>query len=137
MLDDHPFTICQYADMLAGDMMNAAAELEEDVVELPQAVSIDSQTQLSAMSSIETRTIGHHTKQILKSQIRCVWCRRVNLTHRKTTLKYKECGTEFCCDKSGHMCWLHHLALGGCPLAPKRGTLKSNARDNEGEDDNG
>ena len=30
MLDNHPFTICQCADMLAGDMMNAAAELEED-----------------------------------------------------------------------------------------------------------
>ena len=42
MLDNYPFTICQYADMLAGDMINCAAELEEDVVELPQAVSIDS-----------------------------------------------------------------------------------------------
>ena len=134
MLDNYPFTICQYADMLAGDMMNAAAELEEDVVELPQAVSIDSQTQLSAMSSIETRTIGHHTKQILKSQIRCVWCSRVNLTHRKTTLKCKQCKSGFCRDESGRMCWSHHLALGGCPLAPTRGTLKRNAKDDEGGD---
>ena len=104
MLDNYPFTICQYADMLTGDMMNAAAELEEDVAELPQAVSIDSQTQLLAMSSIETRTIGHHTKQILKSQIRCVWCSRVNFTHRKTTLKCKECGMRFCHNGSLCMC---------------------------------
>ena len=134
MLDNRPFAICQYADMLAGDMMNAAAELEEDVVELPQAVSIDSQTQPSAMSSIETRTIGHHTKILLKSQILCVWCSRVNLTHRKTTLKCKQCKSGFCRDESGRMCWSHHLALGGCPLAPTRGTLKRNAKDDEGGD---
>jgi len=137
MLDDHSFTICQYDDILAGDMMNCAAELEEDVVELTQAVSIHPETQLSSMSSIDTRKCGHHTKQIMKSQNRCVWCSRINLTHRKTTLKCKECGSGFCRDKSECMCWSHHLALGVCPLVPKRGTLKRNARDNEGEDDNG
>jgi len=42
IIDDHPFTICQYADMLAGDIMNYAAELEEDLVELPKAVSMHS-----------------------------------------------------------------------------------------------
>ena len=116
-------------------MMYCTAELEEDVVELPQAVSIHSETKLSSMSSIDTRKFGHHTKTIMKSHIRCVWCSRVNLTHRKTTLKCKECGSGFCRDKSGCMCWLHHLALGVCTLVPKRGTLKRNARDNEGEDD--
>jgi len=67
ILDDHPFTICQYADMLAGNMMNCAAELEEDIVELPQAVSMHSETQLSSMSSIDTRKFGHLTKKIMKS----------------------------------------------------------------------
>jgi len=40
MLADHPFTIFQCSDMLAGDMMNCAVELEEGVVELSQAVSM-------------------------------------------------------------------------------------------------
>jgi len=132
MLDDHSFTICQYDNMLAGDMMNCAAELEEDVVELTQAVSIHPEMQLSSMSSIDTRKCGHHTKQIMKFQIRCVWYSRVNLTHRKTTLKCKECGSVFFRDESRCMLWLYHLALGGFPLAPKRGTLERNARDNEG-----
>ena len=64
-------------------MMYCTAELEEDVVELPQAVSIHSETKLSSMSSIDTRKFGHHTKQTMKSQI----------CHRKTTMKYKECGS--------------------------------------------
>jgi len=89
------------------------------------------------MSSIDTRKFGHLTKQIMKSQIRCVWCSRVNLIHRKTTLKCKECGSGFCCDESGRRCCLYHLALGGCLLAPKRGTLKSKVRDNEGGKDDG
>jgi len=122
--------------MIAGNMMNCAAELE-DVVELPQAVSINSKMQLSSMSSIDTRNVGHHTKQIMKSQIRCVWCSRVNLTHRKTTLKCKECGSGFSRNESERMFWLHYLALGGCPLAPKRRTLKRSVRDNEGGDGNG
>ena len=111
MLDDHSFTICQYDDILAGDMLNCAAELEEDVVELPQAVFIHSETQLSSMSSIDTRKCGHHTKQIMKSQICCVWYSVVNLTYRKTTLTCKECGNVFFRAESGCMCWLYHLAL--------------------------
>ena len=35
MIDDHPFTIFQYADMLDVNMMNCTAELDEDVVESP------------------------------------------------------------------------------------------------------
>ena len=77
------------------------------------------------MSIIDTRTC-------------CVWYSRVNLTHRKITLKYKECGSGFCHDESRCMCWSHHLVLGGCPLAPKRGNHKKNAReDDEDNDDDG
>ena len=123
--------------MPPGDMMNCAAKLEDDVVELPQAVYIHLETQLSSMSSIDTRTFGPHTEQIMKSQILCTWYSKVNLIHRKTTLKCKECASRFCRDKSGRMCWLHHLTLGGCPLSFKRGTLKRNARDSEWEDDDG
>ena len=103
-IDAHPFTICQYADMLAGNMMKCAEEIMEDVPTLPKAVSINSEVHLLSMSSISTRKCGHHTKVTLKSQIRCVWCSRVNLTHRKTLLKCKECGSGFCCDNTGRMC---------------------------------
>ena len=134
-VDKHPISICQYADMLADDMMRCAEEISEDELSLPQDVTTDSEAQISSLSSVDTRRCGRHTKVILKSQIRCVWCSRVNLTHRKTTLKCKECGSGFCRDESGRMCWSHHLALGGCPMAPKRGTLKRNAGEDEGGED--
>jgi len=76
------------------------------------------------------------TQKKEKSQIHCLWYSRVNLKNRKTTLKCKKCDSGFVCDESGRMHWSHHLTLGGCPLAPKRGTLKRNSRDNKGEDDN-
>ena len=69
--------------MLAGDMMKCAEDLDLYVHELPQAVSIDSNKNLSPLSSIDTQICDHHTKLKLKSQIRCVWCSRVNLMHRK------------------------------------------------------
>jgi len=48
--------------MLAGNMMNCATELEDCIVELYQAVSINLEAQLLSMSSIDTRKFGHHTK---------------------------------------------------------------------------
>jgi len=36
----------------------------------------------------------------------------------------QECGKGFCQDCSGLSCWSHHVALGGVPAAPARGTKK-------------
>jgi hypothetical protein len=54
------------------------------------------------------------------SQIRCLWCSRVNGKDKKTTLKCLECGVGFCKDQTGRMCWSLHVALNGPPKQPKR-----------------
>ena len=54
-----------------------------------------------------------HTKIVLKGgkQLRCMWCSRVNLIERKTTLICQECCKGFCRDKNnGLSCWSHHIA---------------------------
>ena len=66
-------------------------------------------------------------KIILKvgKQLRCMWCSRVNLLERKTTIMCQECGKGFCRDENnGLSCWSHHVALGGVPKAPRYGTRK-------------
>ena len=68
-----------------------------------------------------------HTKILLKGgkQLWCMWCSRVNLLERKTTLMCQECGKGFCRDKRNRLsCWPHHVARGGVPKAPKHGTRK-------------
>ena len=44
---------------------------------------------------------------------------------------YKECGKGFCRDESGNGCWSHHLAYGGVPQVPARGTKKRKVKEEE------
>ena len=56
-----------------------------------------------------------------QKQVRCIWCSRVNLIERKTTMKYIECNRGFCNKRD---CWSHHAVYGGVPNQPKIGTKK-------------
>ena len=134
-------TISQFADQLAADLLIQAEEIDENVSPtIPQTVSTESSIEVST----EVSSIGGnqgtcpvvHTKEILKGgkQLRCIWCSRVNLIERKTTLRCKECGKGFCRDESGNGCWSNHLCYGGVPNAPKRGTKKRKVCEEDDED---
>ena len=53
----------------------------------------------------------------------CVQCNRVNLKESKTAIKCLECDRGFCRDGDKE-CWLYHVACGGVPKAPPKGSLK-------------
>ena len=129
--DKNKLSISQFADELAADLLHQAEMLQQETtdqeVPLP-IVSADSViTEVSSISPVSPYPSGGtHTKIMLEKgkQLRCIWCSRINLVNKKTTLMCKECGKGFCRDESGNGCWSHHVSLGGCPQAPKRGTLK-------------
>lgn len=115
-------TINEYADLLAGDLLHNKEKVDEEIDVIIEKGD-DEETAETSMSSVTIGECGGrvHTKEFLKKQIRCIWCSRVNLVERKTLLKCMECGKGFCREGG---CWSHHVALGGCPQAPKKGTKK-------------
>ena len=129
--DLNSLSIGEFANILAGELIDEAYALEKkDKVSLNALIQNEVTCNIisSSVSSISrVKACSTHTKKILKNgkQLRCLWCSRVNLTERKTTLKCLECGKGFCRDeKNGLSCWSHHIALGGIPAAPKHGTRK-------------
>ena len=126
-----PPTIVEFADALAWEMIEYAKLLEERERQsatsnpTPPVSNVET-VSLSTVSSLPSRldNPSHvHTKSFLKGgkQVRCIWCSRVNLVERKTTLKCLERERGFC--REG--CWSHHVAYGGVPVAPKKGTAKT------------
>ena len=134
--DLSPLSVGEFADILAKELLEQAKELENKNKVCTKVVKtiVTSNTQnSSSVSSLSiAKTCNSHTKVVLKNgkQLRCLWCSRVNLVERKTTLKCLECGKGFCRDENnGLSCWSHHVALGGIPAAPRRGTKKRQPRD--------
>ena len=119
-------TIKEYADILANDMIKAAKDYKNavDTRDVQISIAPHSYDSVSSLSQPD-KNICSHTKVILKGgqQVRCVWCSRVNLKEKKTTMKCLECDRGFCRD-GGKECWSHHVALGGIPKPPPRGSLK-------------
>ena len=119
--------IVQFADELAYDIIEDANQEEEDDYDsvFGEGSSDNASTisTLSPMNSIQGRM---HTKVKLPGgrQLRCIWCSRVNLIERKCTLQCLECNKGFCRDDQGNSCWSLHVAHGGVPASPKRGTRK-------------
>ena len=132
-------TISHFADVLAQEMVDYAGSLEKnnslsaslitsDTGSLSDKYTNESLTSVSSLSV--SKEIKPHTKIYLKNkQVRCIWCSRVNLVEKKTTMMCQECGKGFCRDCSGLSCWSHHVALGGVPAAPARGTKKRKVRE--------
>ena len=136
--------ILDFADILAWEMIKEAEDIEEkgkkktrSGVEFqcqPVASNVASVPIVCKGSSeISTMTPGYsaeHTREFMKNkQSRCIWCSRVLLTERKTTMKCIECGFGFCRDRTGRNCWSLHVALGGVPQQPKRGKKKRKVND--------
>ena len=118
-------TIADFINVLCNDMLNRGKEELE--ANLMPVVSLN--TSSSSVSSITVNQgIQGHTREYLKNkrQVRCIWCSRVDLVEKKTTMKCLECGYGFC--RQG-ACWSHHVAMGGVPRAPEKGTKKRKVND--------
>ena len=125
-------SVKEFADVLAQQLIDQAKYFEKKqqvgnttVLKNVVTCNFESSTSVSSLSIV--KPCISHTKVLLEKgkQLRCLWCSRVNLVERKTTLKCLECGKGFCRDENnGLTCWSHHVALGGIPAAPKRGTKK-------------
>ena len=124
------YPLLDFADCLALELCKEAEALEkeESIVSRSGLVvsttySLEEETHISSLSS--PKDCSHHTMEFLTSgQLQCCWCSRVHLVERKTTMRCKECKVGFCRDRSGRNCWSHHVALGGLPKQPPRGSLK-------------
>ena len=125
--DSSHSSITEFADILAHDMLDHAQSLKEEIPEV--AVIIRPDESIATASTITADIMSRnqsHTKCFLKEkkQVRCIWCSRVTLVQRKTTMKCIECDKGFCRDSAGFGCWSHHVAFGGVPCAPRKGTRK-------------
>ena len=124
------YPLLEFADCLALELCRDAEKLEgEECKILRSGLVLDDisshQTNISSLSSIRTNYTHDHTMEFIKKgQLRCCWCSRVHLVERKTTMRCIECKVGFCRDTSGRSCWSHHIAYGGVPKPPPRGTLK-------------
>ena len=104
--DSKHSSITEFADILARDMLDYSFSLN-DLPEL--ALTILSEQSSVTASTLTTEIINRnqsHTKSFLtaKKQMRCIWCSRVNLVQRKTTMKCSECDKDFCRDSIGSGC---------------------------------
>ena len=119
-------TIADFVNILCRDMIDRS---KEDIEMLLPEVSMTHQSS-PTISSVSCEKIhrGEHTRVYLKNkkQVRCIWCSRVDLIEKKTTMKCLECDFGFC--RAGS-CWSHHVALDGVPAAPKKGTKKRKLSD--------
>ena len=121
-------SVSNFADILAQEMLDEASQLGnagliDNIIDCSNSNSVN--TPVSHLTACSLNK--EHTKVILKEgkQLRCMWCSRVHLVERKTTLKCLECGKGFCRDdKNGVSCWSDHVSLGGVPKAPRYGTRK-------------
>ena len=128
-------TIKEYGNTMGYDLMKAAKKYKDafdTTRDVQIVVASSNEDRVSSLSKPE-KHIGTHTKVILKrgQQVRCIWCSRVNLKESKTTMKCLECNRGFCRDGSREY-WSHHVACGGVPNAPPRGSLKRKINEVEG-----
>ena len=120
--------ITQFADILAEEMMEYAEEIDEDYDIICNTSATSSE--ISSLHNVTVSIQGStHTRQFLAKgkQLRCIWCSRVHLIERKTTLKCIECGYGFCRNE----CWEHHQRLGSPPAASRRGERKRKMNEND------
>ena len=122
--------IAQFADLLAADMISYANSLPHDS-QMPPSVTVSTSSSSTSLSTMTTPW-KQHTKVVTpERQSRCVWCSRVHLIERKTTLRCAECNKGFCRNTTGRDCWDKHVEIGCVPVAPKRGTKKRSVHDSE------
>jgi len=120
-------SITEFVDILAHKMLEHARILQDDIQETIVAIRAEKTSVTSSKITADIFNINlTHTKYFLKDkkQVRCIWCSRVSLVQRKTTMKCMECGKDFYRDSTGFGCWSHNVSFGGVPCPPKKGTPK-------------
>ena len=139
VLNQKPESILSIADEISAEMIETAEKSEIKRGRIRKKYLPEVFCQNVTTSTISSPTIhnSQHTQCYLKGgrQIRCVWCSRVNFTERKTTLLCVECDRGYCRDSSGRGCWSHHVANGGCPVAPERGSIQESIKRRKQQDD--
>ena len=127
--------VIKFADELAYEIIQKAKSLEnvqeERSVQSCLPISTSVMSKVSSISSILLEPSLNHTKLKIEpgKQVRCIWCSRVHLVERKSSLKCLQCGKGFCREETGRTCWALHVAHGGIPSAPKKGTKKRKPSD--------
>ena len=77
-----------------------------------KCLTVSTETNISSISMQHQIQRSHTREYLKKGQLRCIWCSRVNLVEKKTTMKCIECGKGFCRDGSENHCWSFHVGLG-------------------------
>ena len=82
-------SVSNFVDILAQEMLNQALQSQAETKDLTNEITVETNSQTSASPLTACTVNKEHTKVILKGekQLRCMWCSRVNLVGRKTTLK--------------------------------------------------
>mgnify|MGYP006062813603 CR=1 FL=1 len=114
------------------ERLDTQDEITEGLPTLISTSTYENSQETSCSSITHHNSCRVHTKVALKAgkQLRCIWCSRIHLiSDRKATIMCKECGVGFCRDETGRACWSHHIAYGGIPEAPSRGTKKRKANE--------
>ena len=122
---------------VSSDSVSTSIRITDTTINMTRR-RIEKQQDQSSISSLSYEIQGNdHTRVYLerKKQIRCIWCSRVSLIEKKTTMKCKEWDRGFYRNTD---CWGHHVPYGGVPMQPKRGTRKRlpNRDDDEIDNDN-
>ena len=102
---DKKCSISHFADVLALDMLEQGNAMKQQEMssqntvnsENSKTASVDVGALTSCSSVSMCKEIKTHTQVFLakKRQVRCIWCSRVRLIERKTTMICKECGKGF------------------------------------------
>ena len=97
------YSVTNFSDILLKEMLEHASQLQVCTNLINNVIEqSDSNSCLTTVSSFVAYTGNkQRTKIILKGgkQLRCMWCSRVNLLERKTTLMRQEYGMGFCRDE--------------------------------------
>ena len=120
--------IKEYADIFSRTLIDAtmreaisidslATSIEMNYNTICMSRQIDNDGTLISLLSQEVNPGSIHTKEYMnkQKQVRCIWCIRVNLIERKTTMKCIECNRGFCRKRD---CWSHYVAYRGVPNQP-------------------
>lgn len=94
---------------MAADMIESV-DLEDEKTSSVVVPEVNTTENLIDIASISCNAKIIRTKEILSvhKQIRCIWCSRVHLITRKTTMRCLYCNRGFCRDQ-GRACWPHHV----------------------------
>ena len=82
---------------VSSDSVSTSTRITDTTINMTRR-RIEIQQDQSSISSLSYEIQGNDNTRVYlerKKQIRCIWCSRVNLIEKKTTMKCKECDRDF------------------------------------------